>query len=91
MLFAVGEDFDVSQAGRVIDADVHVLPADEVAAHALGVGAAARGPALARLAGEAMSGAAMDPAELLDVDVDQFARRGLQPDTGPATCPRCDR
>ena len=26
--FLVGEDLDVGQAGRVVDADVHVFPAD---------------------------------------------------------------
>jgi hypothetical protein len=57
------EDFDVGQAGAVIDADMHELPAR-----------AARGAAApAALAGDAVPDAG-DPPELLDVDVDELAR-----------------
>ncbi len=70
--FLVGENFDVGQAGGVVDGDVHVLPAAAAAADTFGVGAAARGPALPGMAGEAVSGAVVDAAELLDVDVDQL-------------------
>jgi hypothetical protein len=60
----VGEDLNVGQAGGIVDADVHVLPAD-LALCALGVGVL--------VAGDAVSGAALDAPELLDVDVDQLA------------------
>ena len=69
---------------RVIDADVHVLPADDFADSALGVGALA-GVVPALAVGDPLASAALDPSELLDVDVDQLARasslvplRGLQ-------------
>src|SRR3954447_13172422 len=66
----VGEDFDVGQPGGVVDADVHVLPADLALALAGGVGC---GRVAAALAGHPVPGAALDPAELLDVDVQQLA------------------
>src|SRR5215218_9748041 len=65
----IGQDFDVSQARRVIDADVDELPA-------LGFSAPARPPVgvLARtLARDAMPNAG-DLAELFDVDVDELPR-----------------
>ncbi len=58
-LFVV-EHLDVDEPGRVIDRDVHILPADPAA------------PDTA-IAVDAVTGLA-DPAELLDVDVDEFAR-----------------
>src|SRR5213080_4004472 len=67
----VVEDFDVGQAGGVVDRDVDELPADRPAAAALGVGAVGRVAALAR---RAVPGPAADAPELLDVDVDQLAR-----------------
>src|SRR3954453_21599941 len=72
----VGEDLDVGQAGGVVDRDVHVFPADEVAAVPVGVGAAAGGASLARLASEPVPDTAVDASELLDVDVEQLARPG---------------
>src|SRR5215218_4063506 len=65
----IGEDLDVGQPGRVIDADMHEFPADLSAAV---FAVAALQPAVAVYA---MAGAALwDPAELLDVDVQQLAR-----------------
>ena len=56
----VGEHFDIGKPGRVVDRDVDELPADPTAARpAVAVGSVA-GPA--------------DLAELLDVDMDEFAR-----------------
>src|SRR5689334_19885756 len=67
----VGENFDVGQAGRVIDADVYEFPAGRGAAPArAAVGVLARAPA-----GDAMPDPG-DHAELFDVDVDQLARPG---------------
>jgi hypothetical protein len=84
---AFSSDFDVSQEGRVVDRDVHVLPAGEVAAVTVISDAAACSPSLTWLAGEAMPSAAMDPPDLLDIDVQQLARSrslvafcGLQPE-----------
>ena len=57
--FLVVEDFNVDEPGRVVDADVDVLPADPAAGAPVAVDAVAR-PA--------------DPAELLDVDVHELAR-----------------
>jgi hypothetical protein len=65
--------FGVGEPGGVIDRDVDVLPADRVATYALKVGAAV---AVVPAAGDAMPGTGSDPAELLDVDVDQLARTG---------------
>jgi hypothetical protein len=67
----VREHLGVGEPGAVVDRDVHELPTDLQAPHALSVGASARVAAPAR---HPMSGAARDPAELLDVDVDQLAR-----------------
>ena len=58
----VGEHFDVGQAGGVVDADMHVIPAGALAAVA--AGAPAEHP---------VPGAAANTPELLDVDVDQLA------------------
>src|SRR5207249_2371645 len=66
-LALVGEDFVVGEPGRVLDADVHELPA-ELARPAA---AAALVLALA-VADHAMTRAA-DPTELLDVEVQQLA------------------
>jgi hypothetical protein len=69
--FLVGEHFDVSQAGRVVDRDVDGVPADAHASDSSCVGA---GQALVACdAGDALACAAGDAAELLDVDVDQLA------------------
>src|SRR4051794_8165520 len=65
--FLVVENFDIGQAGAVVDRDMHELPAEIVA---LGV-VALRGAA----AGHLVAGAA-DLAELLDVDVDELAGPG---------------
>jgi hypothetical protein len=59
-LFVI-EHLDVDEPGRVIDRDVHVLPADP----------AAPPPAVAV---DAMARPA-DPTELLDVDVDELVGR----------------
>jgi hypothetical protein len=51
-----------------------VAPADLLAADTRGVCVATRRPALSAIADEAMAGSVMDATQLLDVDVDQFAR-----------------
>src|SRR5436190_8020692 len=82
----VAQDLDVGQARCVVDGDVHVFPADESAVAAGEVALA--WTALKRpVAVDAVPGATGgDPAELLDIDVDQLARalalvavRGLEP------------
>ena len=65
----VGEDLDVGQAGGVVDADVHELPAARCRARRR---VARRGVWLA-LCRVTRCPAPRDPAELLDVDVDQLA------------------
>ena len=60
--FLVVEHLDVGEPGRVVDGDVHELPADP---------ARLRAP----VAVDAVAGPA-DPAELLDVDVDELAGPG---------------
>ena len=83
--FLIGQDLDLVQAGRVVDRDLHGVPAGNAAADPGSVGLLSRAQA-ARPAGHAVSGASRaDPSQLLDVDVDQFARtltlialRGLQ-------------
>ena len=63
LLLLVGQELGVGEAGGVVDGDVEVLPADAaVLVHA------------GMVAGDAMADA-VDPAELLGVDVDEFARR----------------
>jgi hypothetical protein len=57
----------------VIDGDVHVLPADAAADLALSVGLGA--VVVLRPAAHTPAGAAGDPAELLDVDVDELTGR----------------
>src|SRR5262245_27467241 len=88
--FLVGEHFRVGEAAVVCDGDVHILPADPVATDAGGVGGAAT-LVLALTAADAFAGASFDPAELLDVDVDELARtrafvapRRLEPDPAQA-------
>ena len=71
--FLVGEHLGVGEAAVVVDGDVDVLPADGAAAAAGCVGVAAGCSAGGRRA-PALAGAAFDPAELLDVDVDELAR-----------------
>ena len=61
----VGQNFGVGQARAVIDGDVHVVPADGLAALALAVG---EGAVVVLAAGHPVSGAALDAPELLDVD-----------------------
>ena len=69
----VVEDFDVGQAGGVVDADVHVLPADELSV-AAGRVTSARAALQRSIAVDAVSGAAFgDPSELFDIDVQQLA------------------
>ena len=60
----VGEDFDVGQAGGVVDAHVHILVADPLGAPPLLLAAA--------VAVRAVSGP-VDPSQLLDIDVDELA------------------
>ena len=70
--FFVAEHLGVGETAVVVDGDVHVLPAD-CAAEA----SSAIGPARIHVldtAGDAVPGAALYPAELFDVDVDQLAR-----------------
>src|SRR6266566_5266565 len=99
--FLVGEDLGVGEAAVVVDADVHALEADRVAADTVTVGVAriVSRPALASEG--AFAGTGFDPAEPLDVDVDELARsralvadRPLEPETaesaqtGPSQDPR---
>ena len=84
--FLVGEHFSVGEATVVVDGDVNELPADRAALAAAPVGAA-RPIAAGEAAADPFAGAALDPAELLDVDVHDLARTGalvaqwlLQPD-----------
>ena len=74
----------------VVDGDVGELPADR-AAIAPGCVAFARPAGPAGPAAEAFAGAAFDPAQLFDVDVDELAGPGaliadglLESDPGPA-------
>ena len=60
LFLLVGQDLGVGEAGSIVDADMDQVPAD-----ALLLAAAIAGDAVAD---------AVDPAELLGVDVDQFAR-----------------
>jgi len=78
--FLVSEDLGVGEAAVVVDADVDELPADRAAVAAGGV-SAARPVAARRASTNAFAGAARDPAELFDVDVDELAgSRALIPD-----------
>ena len=83
----VGKDFDVGQAGRVVDRDMHRLPAADVRRRPSASVRLGR-PLRPYPAGDPFAGAILDEAELLDVDVGQLARtgafaadRGLQPET----------
>src|SRR5581483_4668667 len=74
--FFVGEHLGVGEAAVVVDADVDALVADVVAADTVTVGEA-RVVALAALRLErALARPAFNPAEPLDVDVDELARSG---------------
>src|SRR3954462_12524126 len=82
----VWEDFGVGQAGGVVDGDMHGVPSLRAAADAGGVGACALA-VVAIAAGDPLASAALDAAELLDVDVDELtgplafiANHGRQPD-----------
>src|ERR1700743_1104944 len=76
----VGEDLDVGQPGRIVDSDVHELPACGATAVRTSVGL------VAPRAGHAVSSAGRsDSSELLDVDMQKLTRplaliahRGLQ-------------
>src|SRR5437764_5436894 len=88
--FLIGEHLRVGEAAVDVDGDVDVLPADQVETDAGGVvGAAAF--VLAQTVAESLAGAAFDPAELLDVNVQELARprafvadRLLEPDPAQA-------
>src|SRR5207244_5277445 len=68
------EDVGVGEAGGVVDANVDELPADRPATASLAVGARV-GVVLA--GGHPVTGAlGVDPAELLDVDVDELTGTG---------------
>jgi hypothetical protein len=58
----------------VVDRDMDELPTDGQPATTLGVDAR-RVVVLAQTAADALAGAALDPAETLDVDVHELARR----------------
>ena len=65
----IGEDFGVCEAAVVVDRDVHVLPAGDPALAAVDAGLALRCAAAADPVADAA-----DPAEFLDVNVDELAR-----------------
>jgi len=67
--FLVFEDFDVGEAGGVVDGDVNELPALLVGFAVIALGGPTGGP------GDPVAGPG-DLAELLDVDVDQLAGPG---------------
>ena len=62
----VGQHLGVGQTSRVVDRDVDELPADLASAQPGTVGL---GRIPAPLAGHAVTGAALEPAELLDVNM----------------------
>jgi hypothetical protein len=68
----VAQNFDVGEAGAVIDRDVHVLPAGYLTIDPSGVDSAGTTASVGH-ADDAGAGAALDPPQLLDVDVDQLA------------------
>src|SRR5689334_828362 len=70
----VGQHLGIGQAGGVIDANVNPVPAGLAAPYACSVRMSLRflGPAAAEYPVTGPVGA--DPAELLDVDMDQLAR-----------------
>src|SRR5215210_602706 len=67
--FLVAEYLGVGQARAVVDRDVHVVPARGPAARA---GLVSKARRVVPAAGHAVTGAAADASELLDVDVDQL-------------------
>ena len=70
----IGQDFDVGQAGAVIDRDMHTLPSRGLVPGPESV--FADGPFAAdRISHHPGAGAVLDAAESFDVDVDQFAGR----------------
>ena len=69
----VCEDFGVGEPGVVVDGDVDELPACQATA-AAGPVIATRPAFAGQAAADALAGAALDPAQLLDVDVDELAR-----------------
>src|SRR5512135_707905 len=74
--FLVGEDFGVGEAAVVVDGDVDVLPADALMAFAGFVGVGGVVVLLSAIA-PALACSSLDPAELLDVEVDELARSGV--------------
>jgi hypothetical protein len=68
----VRQHLGVGEPGGVVDGDVHVIPADRLAAAAIAVGDRAV-VVLAQAVTHALSGAALDAPELLDVDVNELA------------------
>jgi hypothetical protein len=85
----VREHFGVGEAAVIVDGDVDVLPADRAACVAARV--APPGPVAAGdAAADALAGAALDPAELLDVDVHELTR-AANAHSGPAARARSGR
>jgi hypothetical protein len=70
----VAQDLGVGEAGGVVDGDVDVVPAGLATDAPSGVGVGAC--VVLAGAGDALAGAADDPTEFLDVDVDQLAGPG---------------
>ena len=69
----IGQHLGVGEAAVVVDRDVHELPADRQPAAALEVDA--RGVVvLAQAVPDALAGAALEPAQPLDIDVHELAR-----------------
>jgi len=68
----VCEDLDVGETGGVVDADVDALVADSAASDAVAV-ELGQVATLVRSTDDPVPGAALDPPQLLDVDVDQLA------------------
>ena len=69
----VSENFGVGQAAAVIDRDVDVFPAGDLAVDPGGVSSPGTACPVGH-ADDAGRGAALDPAEFLDVDVNQLPR-----------------
>ncbi len=72
LLPLVGQDLGVGEAGGVVDADVDAFVAGAAAANTVGVGPRL-GAKRALAPEDPVAGPAVDPAQLLDVDVDQLA------------------
>src|ERR1039458_5753428 len=90
--FLIWQDLGVGQACGVVDSDVHVVPARDVAVHTSQV-ASLRFP-VAPVAGDPLARAAANAPELLHIDMDQLtsdgafiALGGLHPETTQATHP----